>query len=53
MVKCGLGEWVCGLQVKMDDIKGHFESALNQVKFRCCSYQKDLSRIYIAAPNGG
>ncbi len=67
-VRCGLrdfgdnnGEWVCGLQVKMDDpdTESHgmsfyaHESALNQVKFKCCSYQKDLSKIYIPTTDDG
>ena len=53
-VKCGVGEWVCGLRVKMQEHeKDKDETSLNQVKFKCCSYQKDVSRIYVPKSDDG
>ena len=52
--KCGLGQWVCGLRVKMDEKRGDSDdTALNQVIFKCCSYQKDVSKVYIPPSDDG
>ena len=52
--KCGLGQWVCGLRVKMDEKREEGDdTALNQVIFKCCSYQKDISKIYVPPSDDG